>query len=239
MALHAGVGVTWYTWLEQGRPINASAQVLDAIGRTLRLDSTELRHLYRLAEVPGLPEPEPTAKLEPVVQAVLDDFASFPACVITPRFDVLAWNRPYEALWPRIRTRTEHNLMWLAFTIPACCSSFVNRDEELPALVAAFRTEYGRHLGDPEWERFVTDLSDASEDFARLWRMQDVACHATRQKRHRHPAVGEVTLLVSQFAIAASPGCELLVYVPEDPGSRTRVQWLLDHPDAPAWSHEH
>ena len=27
----AGVGVTWYTWLEQGRDINPSAQVLDAI----------------------------------------------------------------------------------------------------------------------------------------------------------------------------------------------------------------
>ena len=35
----AGVGVTWYTWLEQGRDIAPSPQVLDAIVRTLRLDS--------------------------------------------------------------------------------------------------------------------------------------------------------------------------------------------------------
>src|SRR5690242_3132122 len=35
----AGVGITWYTWLEQGRPINASVQVLEAISRTLRLDN--------------------------------------------------------------------------------------------------------------------------------------------------------------------------------------------------------
>ena len=41
LAQLAGVGVTWYTWLEQGRPINASVQVLDAIARTLRLDATE------------------------------------------------------------------------------------------------------------------------------------------------------------------------------------------------------
>ncbi|HWM95741.1 MAG TPA: helix-turn-helix domain-containing protein, partial [Streptosporangiaceae bacterium] len=26
----ANVGLTWYTWLEQGRPINASVQILDA-----------------------------------------------------------------------------------------------------------------------------------------------------------------------------------------------------------------
>src|SRR6478672_12994659 len=41
----AGVGVTWYTWLEQGRPIRASAQVLEAVARTLRLDPTERQHL--------------------------------------------------------------------------------------------------------------------------------------------------------------------------------------------------
>src|SRR5262249_34394345 len=41
----AGVGVTWYTWLEQGRDINASPQVLDAIARTLQFDAHEHAHL--------------------------------------------------------------------------------------------------------------------------------------------------------------------------------------------------
>src|SRR6266487_6774282 len=50
LAQLAGVGVTWYTWLEQGRPINASGQVLDAVAATLRLSSVEREHLYRLAE---------------------------------------------------------------------------------------------------------------------------------------------------------------------------------------------
>src|SRR3984885_2424340 len=53
LAQLAGVGVTWYTWLEQGRKINASVQVLDAIATTLRLDGTERGHLFRLADVPG------------------------------------------------------------------------------------------------------------------------------------------------------------------------------------------
>ena len=48
----AGVGVTWYTWLEQGRPIRASVQVLETVARTLRLDPIERQHLFRLAEVP-------------------------------------------------------------------------------------------------------------------------------------------------------------------------------------------
>src|SRR3954452_12739054 len=54
LAQLAGVGVTWYTWLEQGRPINVSVQVLDAVARTLMLDQVERAHLFRLAEVPGV-----------------------------------------------------------------------------------------------------------------------------------------------------------------------------------------
>src|SRR6202012_4850800 len=57
LAQLAGVGVTWYTWLEQGRPINASVQVLDAIATTLRLDAVERAHLFRLAGVPGASGP--------------------------------------------------------------------------------------------------------------------------------------------------------------------------------------
>jgi transcriptional regulator with XRE-family HTH domain len=41
----AGVGVTWYTWLQQGRAIRPSGQVLDAISRALRLDCHEREHL--------------------------------------------------------------------------------------------------------------------------------------------------------------------------------------------------
>ncbi len=36
VALSAGVSITWYTWLEQGREINPSKQVLDAISGALR-----------------------------------------------------------------------------------------------------------------------------------------------------------------------------------------------------------
>src|SRR5439155_19076628 len=52
VALLAGVSVSWYTWLEQGRPINASLDVLDALARALRLDAVERDHLLALAGHP-------------------------------------------------------------------------------------------------------------------------------------------------------------------------------------------
>ena len=241
VALHAGVGVTWYTWLEQGRPINASPQVLDAIGRTLRLDQPELSHLYRLAEVRGAPEPQLGEVLEPTVQMILDDFGSLPACVVNSRMDVLAWNVPYMSLWPRSRTKTPggFNVLWASFTIPPCCSSLVKREDELPLMVATFRAHYVRHLGDPAWEGLVADLLAASTEFTGLWARQDVAEPGTRLKIYQHPAVGELSMLISNFRIGSAADAELVVYAPTDPVSRERMQWLLDHPDAPFYDHEH
>src|SRR5580698_6567504 len=104
LAQLAGVGVTWYTWLEQGRPINASVQVLDAIATTLRLDPVERAHLFRLADLPGAGAAAadcPDCPLPPEVQQVLDA-VKVPACVLSERFDVIAWNEVYAALFPGI-----------------------------------------------------------------------------------------------------------------------------------------
>jgi len=49
VALLSGVGITWYTWLEQGRDINPSPEVLGAIARTLRLNEASRDYLFRLA----------------------------------------------------------------------------------------------------------------------------------------------------------------------------------------------
>src|SRR3954464_8788828 len=87
----AGVGITWYTWLEQGRPINVSVQILEAISRTLRLDQTEREHLFRLADIPSVPGPVLHDRLEPEVQTVLDGLVPLPAAVMNSRYDVLAW----------------------------------------------------------------------------------------------------------------------------------------------------
>jgi transcriptional regulator with XRE-family HTH domain len=82
----SGVGVTWYTWLEQGRPINASAQVLDAVARTLRLGPPEREHLYHLAEVPYTPAVEPTVEtVSPEMRVTVDALDPHPAVVYNGR----------------------------------------------------------------------------------------------------------------------------------------------------------
>lgn len=49
VAALAGVGLTWYTWFEQGRDIAVSDDFLHRLARGLRLDRAEREHLFALA----------------------------------------------------------------------------------------------------------------------------------------------------------------------------------------------
>src|SRR6266566_3849242 len=146
----SGVGVTWYTWLEQGRQINASPQVLSAVARTLLLDQAEREHLFRLADLPDAATAAGAAtsgceQVLPEVQEILDALAPMPASVVNERFDLLAWNASYQVLWPGVTGADpgERNILWQCFTYPDCCHPYVNRHEQLAMLVAQLRGAYG------------------------------------------------------------------------------------------------
>jgi hypothetical protein len=224
----AGVGVTWYTWLEQGRQINASVQVLDAVARTLRLDQTETEHLYRLADVPAVPAVVNCRRLDPEIQVVLDGLRPLPASVVNGRSDVLAWNRSYALLFPFMVNAAEdkRNTLWQTFTTPKCCHPFVNRREELGRLVANFRARYGRHIGEPAWDEFVKRLCAASPEFAELWAEHGVADGGVRVKVFRHPVLGELSVVATTFEIASTPEARMMVYTPNDEATRERFEEL-------------
>jgi transcriptional regulator with XRE-family HTH domain len=229
LAQLAGVGVTWYTWLEQGRPINASVQVLDAIARTLRLDATERGHLFRLADVPGAAGPAdcPECPLPPQVQQILDAIP-YPASVLTERFDLLAWNAVYAALFPRLvqSPAGERNTLLSCLTGPACCGPVPEQDKYSATLVAQLRVSYGRHVGDPAWTHFIRRLEALSPKFAAAWAAHDVAAATSHVKRFRHASLGLITTKSTSFAVAAVPGARMVVYTPEDSGSEQAVARL-------------
>ncbi|GAA3134881.1 helix-turn-helix transcriptional regulator [Planomonospora alba] len=237
----AGVGVTWYTWLEQGRPINVSVQVLDAISRTLRLDQAEHEHLYRLAGVPAVTDTGGGRGLEPETQLILDHLTPLPAAVYNGRYDLMAWNAAYERLFPVMTTQppATRNALWQLFTARDCCNPVVNRDEELPQMVATLRAGFGRHLGEPAWTGFVRRLSAVSPEFARMWATHDVARPGSRMKLFQHCAVGLIRTVSTSMALPSPPEARMVVYTPVGDDSRERVAWLLAHPEVPAADHVH
>ncbi|MER6365226.1 helix-turn-helix transcriptional regulator [Kitasatospora sp. NPDC001527] len=229
----AGVGVTWYTWLEQGRRINASAQVLTAVARVLLLDATEREHLFRLAGVAVRPPAGPDPVLDPSTQLILDALAPLPAAVSNSRYDVLAWNSPYAALFATSRTRTtdgRFNSLWCTVTGPDCCNPFLNRTEQLPQMVAVLRGAYGRHVGEPAWEEYLRSLLAASAEFRELWARQEVASRRTAPKVFRHPLVGVMRMNAAYLTIPGVPEAYVAVYTPDGPQDRARIEELAALP---------
>src|SRR3954454_22632383 len=172
----AGVGVTWYTWLEQGRPINASVQVLDAIAQVLGLGPSERWHLYRLAEVPGVPTPRSTETVPSEVVAVLDALDPPPAGVYNGKYDLLAGNESYAALFPGLvdATGIERNALWQIYGRPGGVPPVTDIDV-CAAMVATLRANYANHLGEPEWVELIEALCAANPEFPRLWAEHRIA----------------------------------------------------------------
>jgi hypothetical protein len=194
VALLAGVSATWYTWLEQGRPINASRSVLDALGRALLLDEAAHVHLLALArddgqpvDLPALAGPPPDALVR-----LVDALAPAPAYVLGPRWEYLAWNRPQALLYPEAAELApeDRNLLWIVLTRPAVRSMMVDWATEARYLVSRFRAETAAIRHDTVLAALVERLEQASPEFAPWWASHDVAGFHSRLRRYEHPDAG-------------------------------------------------
>ena len=226
----AGVGVTWYTWLEQGRPIRASAQVLEAVARTLRLDPVERRHLFRLAEATdGAAENDECATLPPEIQPVLDGLNPMPAQVLTERWDILAWNTAYQVIFPRTPqySPTERNAIYKCFTLPECCRGYENTEDQRAYMVAQLRANYAHHIGDTAWTSFIKRMESASSEFAEMWQRQEVAGPRSAFKIFRHPLYPKLPMTSASLTIEHTPGTRIVVYIPADEATSLAMHRLV------------
>jgi transcriptional regulator with XRE-family HTH domain len=222
VALLAGVGISWYTWLEQGRPINASWQVLDAVAGCLQLDTPERWHLYRLAEAMPLRAWAKATVIPEVVRDVLRSLDPLPAVLINGRFDIIETNVAHEEMfWNWHSLPCVHkNLLWCAITEPRAREMLLNYDEEIPYMVARMRAAYAQHIGEPEWDEDIRRLTVLSKEFAELWALHEVAGPAARTLRFRHSEAGLMTLTRTELDVTAVPGLRIAAYSPADDETR-------------------
>jgi transcriptional regulator with XRE-family HTH domain len=225
LALLAGIGVTWYTWLEQGRPINVSTQVLDALARTLRLDRPEREHLYRLAEASPLLAGTDRCSVPAEVREILDSLDPLPAMLTNGRFDILGSNDASQDLfWEWHELPCIHrNTLWCCVTEPSARAKFPQYEQEVRYLVARLRSVYGSHVGDPEWEEDIRRLCSLSREFADLWARHEVADPQPRVRTFIHQVAGPVTFTATELAIPVLPEARLTVYTPVDEQTRARL----------------
>ena len=230
LAQLSGVGVTWYTWLEQGRPINASVQVLDAIARVLGLGPAERWHLYRLAEVPGVPVPKAREVLPPDVVAVVDALEPNPAAVYNGRYDLLACNESYAGLFPALAASTglQRNALWHIYGRGRAGATITDVDV-CGHMVATLRRNYANHLGEPAWEDLIEALCAANSGFAEMWdahRITEPGPPLT--KAFECHGVGTVRVRATGFPLQGDTECRMVVYLPDSAADAAAIATLRE-----------
>jgi transcriptional regulator with XRE-family HTH domain len=217
VALLAGVSVSWYTWLEQGRPINASIDVLDSLARALRLDPVERGHLLELAGHPARQSIELGRDTCPEsVLGLLDAVVPAPAYAMGPLWDLLAWNAPFAALFPDIETlpAEDLNLVWLLFANVNARALNGEWDAEARRTLSQFRAEVAPLREDPLVAGLVARLQETSQEFREWWPRYDVAGFESHRRVFDHPVAGRLIFESEQLVPVASPDVRIVVHLP-------------------------
>jgi transcriptional regulator with XRE-family HTH domain len=223
VAALAGVSVTWYTWLEQGRDIQVSADVLERISTTLRMSSDEREYLFALVQHrPAPPTPAGTESIGPSTVRMLEALA-VPAIVLTARWDVIAWNqlalkliRDYAALPPGRRNL----LRILLVDDDAYRQDPVLYEATARRILAKFRVDYSQAPGDPAFEELIADLTTSCPIFSRLWGLAEVV--GKHEAVVTHPR--GLTFEHSSYVPEGSPKQRLIIFTPCNDESVAKVR---------------
>ncbi len=232
VALLANIGTTWYTRLEQGLPINVSADVLASIARALRLTSDERRHLYLLAGLALSFAPQDEERVSELVQRVLDSLDPSPAYVRGRRWDVLAWNRSANALYDfSSQTGPARNMVWRLFRHHTMPCKLGDPESTMRRCAAQFRAIAAKYPNDPAFVELIDDLRANSPDFKRLWAEHDVLGSTDGLKQFIHPELGQMILDYTSFDLPGDNDMRMNVLTAE-PGSETERKLKLLTPAA-------
>jgi transcriptional regulator with XRE-family HTH domain len=227
----AGVSVTWYTWLEQRRPIRVSAGVLDSLARVLKLDPIERTQLFQLAARQPILHTRPRKeKVSPLIQRLVDQEHTYSVVILGRRWDLLGWNRVARAFFMDFETLPagERNLVWLVFTNRAMRSLLADWPSRARDVLARFRADYGRQTGDPQFVELVERLKSVSPEFAEWWPHHDVLQQGEGRKYYNHPAVGRVVGEHITLSVSDNPELRLAIVAPTaDPDSIAKFQEIV------------
>uniref|UniRef100_A0AAU2K2C7 Helix-turn-helix transcriptional regulator n=1 Tax=Streptomyces sp. NBC_00049 TaxID=2903617 RepID=A0AAU2K2C7_9ACTN len=228
VAVLAGVGASWYQWLEQGRDITVSSQVLDAVGRVLKLSSAERRHLYVLAGLnpPALEVAPADRGMCHGLRRLIDAWMPFPAHIMDPYWNTVMYNDS-AALVLGMRPEIVQNCLIAFFTDPMYRARATGWEEIARVVVAQFRAACSEHPDDEGFRAVVEEAHALSPEFSELWGRRDVLPGGQVQKQLEHPVAGALHVESTQLRVPARPDLSIVLHTPL-PGTDTaeKLEWL-------------
>lgn len=228
VAVLAGVGVSWYQWLEQGRDITVSPQVLDSVARVLRLSSAERRHLYVLAGLnPPAPEVERDAlKMCDGLRRLIDAWMPYPAHIMDVYWNTVMYNDA-AAMVLGMRPEIVQNCLIAFFTDPIYRSQSMSWERNAAQVVAQFRAACSECPDDEGFQAVVSQVREDSAEFAELWARRDIAPGGQLRKAVAHPVVGTLHLESTQLRVPARPDLSIVLHTPlPEADTAAKLEWL-------------
>lgn len=240
VALLAGVGVSWYTWIEQGRAENVSGEVLDSIARVLRLSENQRLYLRQLAgvqAVPLLPQAPPGAE---AMRPFVENWWPNPAYIADHAWNVVVANAAAETLLGMggehtdgsrigeepasgaLAGRRPYNILREFFTSDEVRSAYPLWEEIAPSVVARFRSQAALHIEDATIPALVEELRAASPLFEQLWERHEVLEDSCGPEVLTHAAVGDLHFTRATLDFTRRIALRMTVFLPT-PGTGTEA----------------
>ncbi|MGP0223258.1 helix-turn-helix transcriptional regulator [Paenarthrobacter sp. NCHU4564] len=228
VAVLANVGVSWYTWLEQGRAIGASEEILDAISTALQLSPEDRAYVMLLASgrrpvsdagtgnprsvgwrdtgAGGL-EGSQLALLQQLVDAMEN-----PSYIADPFWAVVVMNT---AAADTFDTRVGESCLQRFFTDPELAKPHVHKEMMARSMVAQFRAQSAKFPDDPRFDAMARALCSVSDAFRELWERQVVGDSYHVDVVYDHPLLGRLSFAPMVLGVPQFPALRLFTYLPK------------------------
>lgn len=220
VAVLAGLSPTWYTYLEQGRDIHPSAEVLDSLARVLALTEDEYRYMHLLAGAKG-GEPRPLASdicAEEIVRQLVRTTVQspYPTYAVNLYCDLVAWNpaaTTYYTDFGRLPDDRRNMLRWLLAS-PEARERLPEWHEDVHDIVARWRVMTANHEDDGRLDKLITEFRELSTEFECWWDAHDVREHRTRVRQLMHPRLGAQPMRLIVVQAPDFAPCVVVFHVP-------------------------
>ncbi|MFL4950495.1 helix-turn-helix transcriptional regulator [Streptomyces sp. MMS24-I31] len=228
VAVLAGVGASWYQWLEQGRDISVSPQVLDAVARVLRLGDAERRHLYVLAGLnPPVPEVAPEKRdMCDGLRRLIDTWMPYPAHIMDMYYNCLMFNDAAAVVLGMRQDGTQNCLVDF-FADPLYRSRSNSWERNARTVVAQFRAACAARPDDEGYQAVLAQVTAVSEEFTALWEERDIEDAGQIRKELDHPLVGLLCVESTAMKVPARPDLTIVLHTPlDEANTAAKLEWL-------------
>lgn len=225
----AGISTTWYTWMEQARPVKMSATTLERIARALTLNHDEMVYLFDLAQLPPPEQDEPREDMAlSRMKSMIGTMIENPSYIIGPRWDLLGWNELADKVFSLSRLEDKRpNLIRIIFMENYFRKLWVNWERDARELLAQLRVDYNQNAADKAaYEALVEELSAGSEEFRKWWPHHEVKLKTSWLKEINHPKIGLLSLESIVLATPARAYPRLIIYSAASSQDREKLQKL-------------